>query len=53
MSEATIDGYEIWNKLVKLALLKGKYRYREKFNYNLSAQLKALNFKRKEPKKKK
>lgn len=31
-----------WLKLNKQAQLKGKYKYREKFNYAYSAQLKAL-----------
>jgi glutamate/tyrosine decarboxylase-like PLP-dependent enzyme len=44
---------ELWSKLIKLAMLKGKYKYREKFNFTLSPQLKALCFKRKETKKKK
>jgi hypothetical protein len=43
----SMDPYEPWNKLIKIANLKGKYKYREKFNYTYSAQLKALNFKRK------
>ena len=34
-------------------MLKGKYKYRQKFNFIYSAQLKALNYKRKEYKKKK
>jgi hypothetical protein len=44
---------ELWGKLTKLAMLKGKYKFREKFNFMGSAQLKALAYKRKEPKKKK
>lgn len=44
---------EAWNKLIKIANLKGKYKYREKFNFTYSPQLKAINFKRKEIKKKK
>jgi hypothetical protein len=36
-----------WEKLTKLALLKGKYKYREKFNFIYSVQLKALDYKRK------
>lgn len=44
---------ELWAKLTKLAMLKGKYKFREKFNFMASAQLKALAFKRKEPKRKK
>lgn len=47
------DLLELWVKLTKNAQLKGKYRYREKFNYAYSAQLKALDYKRKEYKKKK
>ena len=37
----------IWEKLTKLAMLKGKYKYREKFNFIYSAQLRALTYKRK------
>ena len=37
----------LWDKLTKIAMLKGKYKYREKFNFLYSAQLKALNYKRK------
>lgn len=44
---------ELWNKLIKLAQLKGKYKFREKFNVQYSAQLKSLGYKRKEPKRKK
>lgn len=44
---------ELWNKLTKLAMLKGKYKFREKFNFMASAQLKSLNYRRKETKKKK
>lgn len=43
----------IWDKLKKLASLKGKYKYREKFNFLYSAQLKGLDYKRKEHKKRK
>jgi hypothetical protein len=38
---------ELWNKLIKLAQLKGKYKFREKFNVQYSAQLKSLGYKRK------
>lgn len=34
-------------KLVKNAQLKGKYKIRERFNYALSMQLKAINYKKK------
>lgn len=44
---------ELWNKLTKLAMLKGKYKFREKFNFMASAQLKTLSYRRKETKKKK
>jgi hypothetical protein len=38
---------ELWSKLTKLAMLKGKYKFREKFNFMGSAQLRALAYKRK------
>ena len=38
---------ELWGKLTKLAMLKGKYKFREKFNFATSAQLKALAYRRK------
>lgn len=44
---------ELWGKLTKLAMLKGKYKFREKFNVAASAQLRALAYKRKEAKRKK
>lgn len=43
---------ELWAKLTKLAQLKGKYKYREKFNLFYSAQLKSFSYKRKELKRK-
>ena len=36
------DVTEQLSRLLKQAQLKGKYKYREKFNYTLCAQLKAL-----------
>lgn len=47
------DTTEFLAKLCKLAQLKGKYKYREKHNIAYSAQLKALDYKKKEWKKKK
>jgi len=43
---------ELWTKLTKLAQLKGRYKFREKFNVLYSAQLKSFNYKRKEIKRK-
>lgn len=40
------DLQELWVKLNKNAQLKGKYRYREKFNYAYCSQLKAIDYKR-------
>lgn len=47
------DLQKVWDKLKKQAMLKGKYKYREKFNFLYSAQLKGLDYKRKEIKKRK
>jgi hypothetical protein len=44
---------ELWAKLTKLAMLKGKYKFREKFNFAASSQLRAIAYKRKEAKRKK
>lgn len=38
---------EVWTKLIKVASLKGKYKYREKFNFMHSPQLKAIHYKKK------
>jgi len=38
---------EAWAKLIKIAQLKGKYKYREKFNFMASPQMKVLALKRK------
>ena len=38
---------------MKIAQLKGKYKYRERFNYAYSPQLKAVGYKRKEFKRRK
>lgn len=47
------DISEFWVKLNKQAQLKGKYKYRQKYNYSYCPQLKALDYKRKQYKKKK
>jgi hypothetical protein len=43
----------LWQRLSKQAQLKAKYKYREKCSYAASAQLKALDYKYKEAKRKK